>query len=156
METAWKCTRVQACVQFVHSMCTNLDTPCTLKLLLGHPLYVHWSCIHACTQAWAHVYISKQFPSLGTPTFTAVFLAFYFTTRKSTATKFKRSPMYIALITSNSISKCTQFKLTKSLFLTIVWWTDNSVLWKSYRDSLIPVYTTDRTVYTQTSFFGLC
>ena len=32
-------TCAQACAQFVHSMCTNLDTPCTLKLLLGHPLY---------------------------------------------------------------------------------------------------------------------
>ena len=26
-------TCAQACVQFVHSMCTNLDTPCTLELL---------------------------------------------------------------------------------------------------------------------------
>ena len=34
------------------------------------------------------------------------FLVFYFT--KSTATKFKRSLMYIALITYNSMSKCTQ------------------------------------------------
>ena len=33
------------------------------------------------------------------------FLVFYF---KSTATKFKRSLMYIALITSNSVSKCTR------------------------------------------------
>ena len=39
LKTAWKCTHAQASVQFVHSMCTNLDTPCTLKLLLGHPLY---------------------------------------------------------------------------------------------------------------------
>ena len=36
------------------------------------PLLVHWKCIHAWARAWAHVYISKQFPSLGTPTFTAV------------------------------------------------------------------------------------
>ena len=50
---------------------------------LGHSLYtevtawpppVHWSCIHACAQAWARVYISKQFPSLGTTTFTAVYV----------------------------------------------------------------------------------
>ena len=32
-------------------------------ILLGY-----WRCIHAWAQAWAHVYISKQFPSLGTPT----------------------------------------------------------------------------------------
>ena len=27
-----------------------------------HIILVHWRCIHA----WAHVYISKQFPSFGT------------------------------------------------------------------------------------------
>ena len=32
-------TCAQPSVQFVHSMCINMDTPCTLKLLLGHPLY---------------------------------------------------------------------------------------------------------------------
>ena len=70
METAWKCTRAQACVQFVHSMCTNLDTPCTLKLLLGHPLYTGAVYMlahrlgHMCTfpssfQAWA-LQLSQQ------------------------------------------------------------------------------------------------
>ena len=32
-------TCAQASVQFVHSMCANLDTPCTLKLLFGYSLY---------------------------------------------------------------------------------------------------------------------
>ena len=47
---------------------------------LGHSLYtgatawallVHWRCIRAWALAWAHVYISKQFQSLGTPTFSS-------------------------------------------------------------------------------------
>ena len=57
-------TCAQASVQFLHSMCTNLDTPCTLKLLLGHPLYTGAVYMlahrlgHMCTfpssfQAWA-------------------------------------------------------------------------------------------------------
>ena len=55
------------CAQHVYKLGHSLHTETTAWLPL-----VHWSCIHACTQAWAHVYISKQFPSLGTPTFTAV------------------------------------------------------------------------------------
>ena len=57
-------TCAQASVRFVHSMRTNLDTPCTLKLLLGHPLYTGAVYMlahrlgHMCTfpssfQAWA-------------------------------------------------------------------------------------------------------
>ena len=57
-------TCAQASVQFVHSMCTNLDTPFALKLLLGHPLYTGAVYMlahrlgHMCTfpssfQAWA-------------------------------------------------------------------------------------------------------
>ena len=63
-------------------MCPSQCPICAQQVYkLGHSLYteatawpplVHWSCIHAWAQAWAHVYISKQFPSLGTPTFTAV------------------------------------------------------------------------------------
>ena len=45
---------VQGVSKFVHMLCTN------------------W------TLAWAHVYISKQFPSLGTPTSTAVNVSFLF------------------------------------------------------------------------------
>ena len=63
-------TCAQACVQFVHSMCTNLDTLCTLELLLGHPL--HTGAVYMLAHRLGHVYISKQFPSLGTPIFTAV------------------------------------------------------------------------------------
>ena len=63
-------TCAQASVQFVHSMCTNLNTPCTRKLLLGHPLYT--GTVYMLAHRLGHVYISKQFPSLGTPTFTAV------------------------------------------------------------------------------------
>ena len=56
----------------------NLRTACVQAwTLLAHwssawPLLGHWRCIHAWALAWAHVYISKQFPSLNTPTFTAV------------------------------------------------------------------------------------
>ena len=64
-------TCAQASAQFVHSMCTSLNTPCTLELLLGHFLYTGGVYILGAL-TWAHVYISKQFPSLGTPTFTAV------------------------------------------------------------------------------------
>ena len=32
LEYTWKCTRDQASAQFVHSMCTNMDSPCTLEL----------------------------------------------------------------------------------------------------------------------------
>ena len=44
LETAWKCTCAQAsaqfvCAPFVHSVCSSLDIPCTLELLLGHSLY---------------------------------------------------------------------------------------------------------------------
>ena len=63
-------TCAQASVQLVHGMYTNLDTPCTLKLLLGHPLYT--GAVYMLAHRLGHVYISKQFPSLGTPTFTAV------------------------------------------------------------------------------------
>ena len=55
------------CAQHVYKLGHSLYTGAT-----AWPPLVHWSCIHACAQAWAHVYISKQFPSLGTPTFTAV------------------------------------------------------------------------------------
>ena len=55
------------CAQHVYKLGHSLYTEAT-----AWPPLVHWSCIHACAQAWAHVYISKQFPSLGTPTFTAV------------------------------------------------------------------------------------
>ena len=48
----------------------NLCTAC----VQAWPLLVHWRCIHAWTLAWAHVHISKQFPSLGTPAFTAVLI----------------------------------------------------------------------------------
>ena len=58
-------TCAQASVQFVHSMCTNLDTPCTLKLLLGHPLYTgdvymlgHWLG-HMCTFPSSFQAVSK-------------------------------------------------------------------------------------------------
>ena len=64
------CLEMYTCAQCVHSMCTNLDTPCTLELLPGHPCVC--KCIHAWGMAWANVYISKQFPSLGIPTFTAM------------------------------------------------------------------------------------
>ena len=74
METAWKCTHVPKPV-------SNLCTTC----VQAWTLLVHWSyCLAtSCTlevhtglgTAWAHVYISKQFPSLGTPTFTAVMFA---------------------------------------------------------------------------------
>ena len=30
-------TCAQACAQFVHSMCTSLDTPCTLEYCLATP-----------------------------------------------------------------------------------------------------------------------
>ena len=46
-------TCAKASVQFLHSMCTNLDTPCTLGTTAWLPL-AHWSCIHACAQTWAH------------------------------------------------------------------------------------------------------
>ena len=66
-------TCAQASAQFVHSVCSSLDTPCTLELLvlLGHSWrYIHaWAQLgHMCTfpssfQAWAR-----------TPTFTAAVL----------------------------------------------------------------------------------
>ena len=67
-------TCAQASVQFVHSMCTNLDTPCTLKLLHGHTLYT--GAVYMLAHRLGHMCtcISKQFPSLGTPTFTAVII----------------------------------------------------------------------------------
>ena len=46
----------------------NLCTAC----VQAWTLLVHWRCIHAWALAWAHVYISKQFPRFGTPTFIAV------------------------------------------------------------------------------------
>ena len=56
LETAWKCTRAQASAQFVHSMCTSLDTTCTLELLLGHFLYTGataWALlVHYTGTAW--------------------------------------------------------------------------------------------------------
>ena len=55
------------CAQHVYKLGHFLYTEAT-----AWPPLVQWSCIHACAQAWAHVYISKQFPSLGTPAFTAV------------------------------------------------------------------------------------
>ena len=58
------------CAQHVYKLGHSLHTEAT-----AWPPLVHWRCIHACAQAWAHVYISKQFPSLGTPTFTAVVIA---------------------------------------------------------------------------------
>ena len=55
-------------------LCTNLDTPCTLELLLGHSLYTE--AVYMLGHRLGHVYISKQFPSLGIPTSTAVQLSF--------------------------------------------------------------------------------
>ena len=55
------------CAQHVYKLGNSLYTGAT-----AWPLLVHWRCIHAWALAWAHMYISKQFLSLGTPTFTAV------------------------------------------------------------------------------------
>ena len=57
----WKCTCAQASAQLVHSMCTSLNTPCILEM---------YTCLGT---SWrGHVCISKQFPSLDTPNFTAL------------------------------------------------------------------------------------
>ena len=55
------------CAHHVYKLKHSLYTGAT-----AWPFLVHWSCIHAWELAWAHVYTSKQFPSLGTPTLTAV------------------------------------------------------------------------------------
>ena len=55
------------CAQHVYKLGHSLYTEAT-----AWPALVHRSCIHAWALTWAHVYISKQFPSLGTPTFIAV------------------------------------------------------------------------------------
>ena len=50
LETAWKCsyTCAQASAQFVHSMCTSMDTPCTLELYTCCGQIGHWLG-HMCT-----------------------------------------------------------------------------------------------------------
>ena len=55
---AWKLLgNVHICPsQFVHTMCTSLDTSCTLELLLGHSMYVHLKYIHAWALAWTRVH----------------------------------------------------------------------------------------------------
>ena len=60
------------------SLCANIYTapvykgwPSSSFSVQGVSKFVHMLCTN-WTLAWAHVYISKQFPSLGTPTFTAV------------------------------------------------------------------------------------
>ena len=49
-------TCAQASAQSVHVLCTSLDTPCTLELLLGHSLYTRATAwvllVHYTGTAW--------------------------------------------------------------------------------------------------------
>ena len=42
------CLEMYTCAQFVHSMSTNLDTPCTLELLPGHSCVCVCACVCVC------------------------------------------------------------------------------------------------------------
>ena len=64
------------------SLCASMYTapvykgwPSSSSSVQGVSKFVHMLCTN-WTQAWAHVYISKQFPSLGTPTSTAVYTVY--------------------------------------------------------------------------------
>ena len=59
------------CTQHVYKLGHSLYTGAT-----AWPLLTHWRCIYAWALYTGHVYISKQFPSLGTPTFTAVYFVY--------------------------------------------------------------------------------
>ena len=91
LETAWKCTHVPklclSCAQAVPKLCPSCAQACihlqewpssTSSFSvqgvskLEHTLCTNWAL------AWAHVYISKQFSSLGTPTSTAVHMLLIF------------------------------------------------------------------------------
>ena len=72
---AWK---LLGNVHMCPSLCTSMYTapvykgwPSSSSSVQGVSKFVHMLCTN-WTLAWAHVYISKQFPSLGTPTSTAV------------------------------------------------------------------------------------
>ena len=82
------------CAQHVYKLGHSLYTEAT-----AWPPLVHWSCIHACAQAWAHVYISKQFPSLGTPTFITVEVASEATLGRNPTEVFAQSYTYYSLNT---------------------------------------------------------
>ena len=76
---AWK---LLGNVHMCPSLCASMYTapmykgwPSNSFSVPGVSKFVHMLCTN-WTQAWAHVYISKQFPSLGTPTSTAVFIIY--------------------------------------------------------------------------------
>ena len=75
---AWK---LLGNVHMCPSLCASMYTapvykgwPSSSFSVQGVSKFVHMLCTN-WTLAWAHVYISKQFPSLGTPTSTAVLSA---------------------------------------------------------------------------------
>ena len=74
METAWKCTHVPKQCPSMYTV--YKECPSSSSSVQGVSKLVHMLCTNLAL-AWAHVYISKQFPSLGTPTSTAMLVLKY-------------------------------------------------------------------------------